>query len=60
MSGIDPAGQRDEAQAWLMKADEDLAAVRTCLDARPAPPRRRHLSQLRARLAVATGAFDQS
>jgi HEPN domain len=34
MTGIDPAGQRDEAKAWLAKADEDLAAVRACLDAR--------------------------
>jgi uncharacterized protein (DUF433 family) len=24
MSGLDPAGQRDEAQAWLAKAEEDL------------------------------------
>jgi HEPN domain-containing protein len=36
MSGVDPEAQRDEAQAWLAKADEDLAAVRACLDARPA------------------------
>ena len=36
MSGVDPAKQRDEAKAWLTKADEDLAAVRVCLDARPA------------------------
>lgn len=35
MSGVDPAKQRDEAKAWLAKADEDLAAVRACLDARP-------------------------
>jgi HEPN domain-containing protein len=36
MSGVDPAKQRDEATAWLAKADEDLAAVRVCLDAEPA------------------------
>jgi HEPN domain-containing protein len=36
MSGPDPARQRDEAKAWLAKADEDLAAVRACLDAKPA------------------------
>jgi len=36
MSGIDPAAQRDEAQAWLAKADEDLAAIRACVAARPA------------------------
>lgn len=36
MSAIDPSAQRDEAKAWLVKADEDLAAVRACLDARPA------------------------
>ena len=33
MSGLDPAKQRDEAKAWLAKADEDLAAIRACLDA---------------------------
>jgi fucose permease len=33
MSGVDPAKQRDEAEAWLAKADEDLGAVRVCLDA---------------------------
>ena len=36
MSGTDPAQQSDEARAWLAKADEDLAAVRACLDAQPA------------------------
>ena len=36
MSGIDPAAQCEEAKAWLAKADEDLAAVSACLDARPA------------------------
>ena len=35
MSGVDPARQRDEAKAWLAKAEEDLAAVRACLDAEP-------------------------
>jgi HEPN domain-containing protein len=35
MSGVDPAKQRDEAKAWLAKADEDLRAVRLCLDDRP-------------------------
>ena len=35
MSGADPAKQRDEAKAWLAKAEEDLAAVRVCLDAKP-------------------------
>jgi HEPN domain-containing protein len=35
MSGVDPAKQRDEARAWLAKADEDLRAIRLCLDARP-------------------------
>lgn len=35
MSGVDPARQRDEAKAWLVTADEDLRAVRLCLDARP-------------------------
>jgi HEPN domain-containing protein len=33
MSGLDPVKQRDEALAWLAKADEDLSAVRVCLDA---------------------------
>jgi hypothetical protein len=33
MSGVDPAGQRDEAKAWVAKAEEDLGAVRACLDA---------------------------
>jgi HEPN domain-containing protein len=33
MSGADPAKQRDEAKAWLAKADEDLGAIRACLDA---------------------------
>jgi HEPN domain-containing protein len=32
---VDPAKQREEADAWLAKADEDLRAVRLCLDARP-------------------------
>ena len=36
MSGVDPIKQRDEAKAWLAKADEDLGAVRACLDAEPA------------------------
>jgi HEPN domain-containing protein len=36
MSGVDRDKQRDEAKAWLAKADEDLAAVRACLDAEPA------------------------
>ena len=36
MSEVDPASQRAEATAWLAKADEDLAAVRICLDAEPA------------------------
>ena len=35
MSDVDPARQRDEAKAWLATADEDLRAVRLCLDARP-------------------------
>ena len=35
MSDIDPAKQRDELKAWLARADEDLAAIRACLDARP-------------------------
>jgi HEPN domain-containing protein len=35
MSGIDPAKQRGEAKAWLARADDDLRAVRLCLDARP-------------------------
>jgi HEPN domain-containing protein len=35
MSGVDPAKQRDESKAWLARADEDLAAIRACLDARP-------------------------
>jgi HEPN domain len=35
MSGVDPVKQKDEARAWLAKAEEDLAAVRACLDARP-------------------------
>jgi HEPN domain-containing protein len=35
MSGADPAKQRDEAKAWLAKADEDLRAIRLCLDAGP-------------------------
>lgn len=34
MSAVDPR-QRDEANAWLARADEDLRAVRLCLDARP-------------------------
>jgi HEPN domain-containing protein len=34
MSDVDPAEQRREAKAWLAKADEDLAAVRICLDAK--------------------------
>ena len=38
MSGVDPAKQRDEARAWLARADEDLRAVRLCLDARPPLP----------------------
>jgi HEPN domain-containing protein len=33
---VDPAKQQDEAKAWLAKAEEDLAAVRACLDAEPA------------------------
>jgi HEPN domain-containing protein len=35
MSGVDSAKQWDEAKAWLARADEDLRAVRLCLDARP-------------------------
>ena len=35
MSGPDPAKQRAEARLWLAKADEDLGAVRLCLDGRP-------------------------
>lgn len=35
MSGVDPAKQRVEAKAWLAKADEDLRAIRLCLDGRP-------------------------
>ena len=35
MSGVDPARQRHEATAWLAKADDDIRAVRLCLDARP-------------------------
>ena len=35
MSGVNPAKQQGEAKAWLAKADEDLRAIRLCLDARP-------------------------
>jgi HEPN domain-containing protein len=35
MTGVDPGRQRDEAKAWLATADDDLRAVRLCLDARP-------------------------
>jgi HEPN domain-containing protein len=36
MSGVDQARQREEAKAWLAKGDEDVRAVRACLDAEPA------------------------
>jgi HEPN domain-containing protein len=35
MSAPDPAKQRAEARLWLAKADEDLRAIRLCLDGRP-------------------------
>jgi HEPN domain-containing protein len=34
MSAVD-SNQRHEANAWLARADEDLRAVRPCLDAPP-------------------------